>query len=246
MSKKSRELDISGSQQGNHKLKNLLSFQNELAESLLTGKPGPLKESKGLRLTRAIRRSWCDGRTAKASRLTLMALPFALRKKFISDWVDNGGGTSSFFSKEGEAFLEFILPLLADPSHERSICLFELAIMRLANSLSEFSPPDETRDIEPNAILQFNKLSSMVDFYCEPLDLLIAIEQGDVLPPVSIETTKLLVAPGLPGFCQIATVAEIKIIGRLSKPARLQELLDDKNSLSCVKSLLHIGALSHK
>lgn len=221
----------------------LLSFQNELAKSLLTGKEGPLKETKGLELTRAIRRSWCEGRTAKASRLTLMTLPFAQRKNLISDWVDQGGGTSSFYSKEGQAFLEFILPLLADPSHARSVCSFELAVMKLVNSSSEVSPPEEIRGIEPDAMLHSNQLSSLVKFYCDPTELLSAIESGGDLPPESLDSTQMLVAPGLPGFCKIATLGEIKIIDRLSEPARLQELLDDNHSLLNINYLLHIGAI---
>lgn len=224
----------------------LLSFQNMLAESLLTGKPGPLKETSGLKLTREIRRSWCESRTARASRLTLKTLPFVKRQEFITDWVDQGGGASSFILKEGEAFLEFILPMLPNTSHAKSICCFELAIIRLANSLSELSPPDKIRNADLNTMLQRSQLCSLINFYCEPSDLFEAIEQDHDLPPESIELTKLLVAPGIAGFCQIATIEEIAIMDRLVKPARLQELLDDKHSLSHIDSLLRIGAICHK
>lgn len=222
----------------------LLLFQTGLAESLRSGNPGPLKESDGLRLTRAIRRSWCEGRTAKAARLTLMILPQSLRQQLIANWVDQGGGTSSFFVKEGAAFLEFILPFLDEPSHSRSVCLFELAIMRAMNLSSEFIPPDEVNILSSSAVLKRHQMSFLINFFCDPADLLTAVELKKELPSVSDVSTQLLIAPGIPGLCRMAAPEEIALINRLSEPATLQQILAENHAEAHIKFLLNIGAIS--
>ena len=84
-----------------------------------------LEPSAGLRLTAAVQRSWREGRAARAARLTLSALPIADRQLLLERWIECGGGTSSFFAAEAEAFLTFIEPHLPGRSHLRTLCQLE-------------------------------------------------------------------------------------------------------------------------
>jgi hypothetical protein len=221
----------------------LLSFQNALAISLRDNQPGPLEESAGLRLTRSIRRSWCEGRSAKAARLTLMVLPPARRRELVAAWVDQGGGTSSFFAKEGEAFLDFIFPMLPEASYARSVCRFEQAVLRASDAADNFAPPEEFALLAADITLQRHQSSSLITFAGDPATLFSALERGTEPQSVSCNRVPLLVAPGLPGLCRLATTAEVALLDRLATPVELTELLAEAHALPTINGLVYVGAI---
>ena len=96
-----------------------------------------LAPSAGLRLTAAVQRSWCEGRAARAARLTLSALPIADRQWLLERWIERSGGTSSFFAAEAEAFLTFIERHLQGRSHIRTLCQLERATIRAGEGAAE-------------------------------------------------------------------------------------------------------------
>jgi hypothetical protein len=89
-----------------------------------------LQETPGFHLTRKIQRSWSRGRAARAAHLTLSLLPPATREALLDEWLDGGGGSSSFFALEAEGFLDFIAGHLSDGSRELTMCRVEQAVHR--------------------------------------------------------------------------------------------------------------------
>src|SRR4051812_45750010 len=88
-----------------------------------------LSRSEGVRLTATIQRSWCEGRAARAARVTLSSLPEAERRRLLGAWVDSGGGTASLFGAEADGFLRFIAERLPEHSAIRMVCQLEWATL---------------------------------------------------------------------------------------------------------------------
>ena len=101
-----------------------------------------IAQSAGYRFTVGVQRSWCVGRAARAGYLTLSTFPVALRSALLDEWVNSGGGTSSFFAAEGDALLDFIANRLPDPSHELTLCRLEQATLRANDGAIDFRAPD--------------------------------------------------------------------------------------------------------
>ena len=198
----------------------LQSFQDGLAGSVMSGRPGPLPETPGLRLTRSIRRTWCRGRVAVGAQLTLAALPQARAAALLDEWVDLGGGSGTFFAAEAEAFLEFAASRLDDPSHALSICRFECAVVRAGTAAAWFTPAE----FVAGTPLTRGRYASLVTFAGRPADLLSAIEHRAVLPPPSRRQRFLLLAPGIPGFWRAASGTERRIMEQLAVNPYLSEL----------------------
>lgn len=154
----------------------------------------PIMDSAGFRFTIEVQRSWCRGRAAKSTRLTLSILDADLRKRLLDTWVASGGGAASVLTAEADAFLDFIASHLPDPSHALTICRLEQATLRASEGTA-----------------------SIVHFHADPDQLLAAIAagRGAALPPVTAEpVVSILFAPGLDGLSRVATVEEVALWNR--------------------------------
>lgn len=198
--------------------------------------------SEGFRFTAAIQRSWCVGRAGKAARLTLSVLPAEQARQLLEQWVNLGGGTSSFFAAEADAFLEFIARTLPDPSHARTICRVEQATLRASAGVVEMVQPDLRRLAEPAGELRMGRYAALVPFYAEPRLLLGALE-GAALPPLSPKASWVLFAPGIENLFRGASDDERDLLQRLRAPAALESLLGDGHNLAQIEALLSAGAL---
>src|SRR5262249_24321541 len=171
-----------------------------------------LAGSEGLRFTAEIQRSWCIGRAAKGARLTLANLPAVERQPLLDGWVNQGGGTASFFASEADAFLDFIAARLPNPSHTLTLCRLEQATLRASQSARRFAPPD------------MSWLNTATGALCRGRHAML------VSTPVAV-----LFAPGLDGLFREATDAEVELWERLSSPVALSTLLMDAGVRSIVE-----------
>lgn len=191
----------------------LASYQSALAAAVGGGvfrqvELGGISEA-GIAMTARVRRSWCIARAGRAAPLTLSSLPQALRDRVLAEWVELGGGTHSFFEKEAELFLTFIAGHLAEPSHQLSLCRFELAAIKARAAAESFepsicvpAPADRLRRSADAALIALNA----------PIgDLLGALEGSCDWPAVADEPQYLLVAPGIDGVARPASGSEIAL-----------------------------------
>lgn len=160
----------------------------------------------GLRQTMRVRRSWCRARAARAASLTLSALPPLKRAELIEAWVRAGGGTRSFFEQEADAFLAFMAERLEGPSHQKSLCLFERAIVRA--SKVDWVPPG-AMTVTADTILQRSPDAALVKLGAPIAVLLDAIEGRVPWPDIDPDGPSLLVAPGINGRAREASRHEI-------------------------------------
>jgi len=152
--------------------------------------------SDGFRTTMNIQRSWCEARSASGAQLTLSALPREQRRRLVGEWVDSGGGTNSFFAAEAEAFLGFIEPRLASPSHALSLCRLEQAVLRAEAVATGFDAPDPVALEDPAAAMRRSRSASLVGLLAEPAELLAAIQsEGAAAAAVGLRA----VSAGRPG-----------------------------------------------
>ena len=199
-------------------------------------------DSEGFRFTTAVQRSWCLGRASKGARLTLSILPCDLARRLLESWVKLGGGTSSFFAAEADAFLDYIAARLPEPSHALTICRVEQATLRASNGLLEWTGPGIQSDIEPGCWLRRSRHAALVPFFQEPSKVLAALE-GGTLPPLLGATSWVLFAPGIGGLFRLSTDVERGLWQRLSVPARFSALLAEGYCRAELKDLLECGAL---
>jgi hypothetical protein len=201
-----------------------------------------LKQSRGMQVTRRIRRSWCEGRAANAARLTLSALPLEERQRIVREWVDSGGGAGAFSTGEAEAFLAFIAARQADPSHALTLARFEWAVLRAARAMPTFQPPDPAILSEPQTHICVGSFAALVDFFAEPTRLLAAVENGEPLPSLAVERHRMLIAPGLPGLCRIARSNEAALWDRLAMPVTMAKLAADGCRRATIAAFVAVGA----
>jgi hypothetical protein len=125
----------------------LAAFQSGLGRALMGEDTCPIDPaSAGFRFTAEVRRSWCEGRTMIAARTVLTLVPDAERRRFVAEYVDQGGGLAMFLPTENAAFLEFPAPRLPEPSHALSLCRMDQALTR-ARLASEMLAGSEPRTV---------------------------------------------------------------------------------------------------
>ncbi len=199
------------------------------------------KASAGYRFTAAVQRSWCVGRLDRAASFTLSVVPADLRARLLHAWVDAGGGTSSFFASESEAFLSFIAKNLPDPSHELTACRLERATLRANEHAQSFTPPDLSR-LAPACRIARGSFADLVVFHGEPRDIIESLLKHRHLP-ISRTGTALLFAPGIEGLQRIATPAQQSVWERLATPLPLGVLLEEGYDRTEVGQMLRWSCL---
>ncbi|HWA63206.1 MAG TPA: hypothetical protein VG939_17645 [Caulobacteraceae bacterium] len=174
---------------------------------------------RGLAVTAAVRRSWCEARTAKAGAITLSLLPTEARRRLIAEWVDLGGGAGAFRNLEAEAFLDFVAPRLPDPSHVLTLCRLEQALARAAVAVDFGAPPLP----RPGARVARGRWASLVRFGCEPVALIEAALGGPEPPPLEPRSRPVFVAPGIKGRLRPAIGPEAALWATLKEPQPWRE-----------------------
>jgi len=183
-----------------------------------------LAQSAGLRVTAAIQRSWCEGRAARAARLTLSALPAEERRRILDSWVRAGGGTASLFDAEAKAFLAFIAQALPEESPARVLCEIERATICASEGVTDFtSSPMPSPD--SSCRLRAGRYASLVRIAAE---------------------SSVLFAPGIDGLCRPATDAEVSLWQRLSSNPSLQALLAQHHEPAVLATLVAAGAVDYE
>ena len=199
-------------------------------------------ESEGFRATMNIQRSWCEARSANGAQLTLSALPREQRRRLVKAWVDGGGGTNSFFAAEAKAFLEFIEPRLAGPSHALSLCRLEQAVLLAEAVAAGFMAPDPTALDDAAAALRRGRHAALVGLFAEPDELLAAIQSQRPLPPLAACEQFLLVAPGVHGLARLAEAPDIALWQSLGGPWTIGHLLR-RHDRGSIETLWREGAI---
>ncbi|MEP7306592.1 MAG: hypothetical protein ABJA98_13830 [Acidobacteriota bacterium] len=212
-----------------------------------------LEPSAGLRLTAAVQRSWCEGRAARAARLTLSALPIADRQRLLARWIGRSGGTSSFFAAEAEAFLTFIERHLPARSHIRALCQLERATIRAGDGAAEreqarAGPADAwafhpSERLSATAGVGRGRYADLVEFWADPSMLIPAFYGEAELPPVASAATPMLFAPDIEGYCRPASAEEVALWRCLAEPVSLAAVLTRGVSPSTIRTLVREGAL---
>lgn len=203
-----------------------------------------LEPSPGLHLTMAVHRSWCEGRAARAARLTLSALPAAKRRQLLEEWVNRGGGTASFFAAEADGFLTFLERHLPEPSHIRTLCELERATIRASEGATDFVSP-ACPWITSRAVLRRGRHASLVNFHAEPSQLIPAFYGEAPLPPVSPDPYPMCFAPGIEGLCRQASDEEASLWRQLSVISSASVLVEHGHQPVTIVELLARGVIEH-
>ncbi|HVO23997.1 MAG TPA: hypothetical protein VMW56_10250 [Candidatus Margulisiibacteriota bacterium] len=201
-----------------------------------------IADSRGFRFTVGIQRSWCEGRAAKGAGITLSIMPPAERRRLVSEWVNAGGATNSFFASEADAFLDFIARRLPEPSHALTVCRMEQAVYRASDAALTFTPPDLSALNRPEAALRTGRSASLVFFFAEPYLLLDALVRAQPLPALSDQPLPVLFAPGLPGLFRLASCDERALWERLAEPVTVRALSRRRHARSTILALVTAGA----
>lgn len=199
--------------------------------------------SRGLQFTIEVQRSWCDGRARNAAYLTLSVLPRQFQQELIDAWVASGGGTSSFFASEANAFLEFIAGHLEPISHEMSICKLERAVHLAGSGALGFDAQTSTFQAG-NTMLYRGQYASLVDFYVEPDILFAMIEAKQALPSVGSDRIPLLFAPGIPNLFRHANPEEARLWSVLNYPQPIAKLLASGWGHEELLNMISLGAIA--
>lgn len=198
--------------------------------------------SAGFRFTVDVQRSWSMGRAAKAAQLTLSILPASERKALLEEWVNSGGGTTSFFAAEADAFLDFIAGHLPNPSHTLTLCRVEQATLRASEGALRFAAPDLSRLDALGCLLAAGRSAALVQFYAEPR-LVFAALAGEPFPPLSREVMPVFFGPGFEGLFCMAKVEEVALWERLVTPVALTELMREGHPREAVEALVLGGVV---
>jgi len=202
-----------------------------------------LLDGRGLPFTIDVQRSWCKGRARDAAYMTLSLLPEHDQQQLLSQWVERGGGTSSFFANEADAFLEFIATQLESRTHALSICRMEQAVHRAARGNAEATTPPAYDALSQQTVLAINRHSTLVEFYCNPDHLFAALSKHSSLPDVENQPVALLFAPWIPGYFRYAQDFEIKLLARLRRLFTVSDLLSEGHTLHELSNLINEGVL---
>lgn len=205
-----------------------------------------LKQSSGYQFTVGVQRSWCVGRATNAGYLTLSILDPEVRSRVLDEWTNSGGGTSSFFAAETEAFLDFIAQRLPDPSHELTVCRLEQATLRANEGASTFTQRDPALVDAPECMLRRGRHAGVVMFYGEPDRILNALVNHERLLPVSdAAVVTMLFGPGLEGLCRPASQLEIALLARVGSGVELSVLMREGWRLEEIKAMLRAGFVEY-
>lgn len=208
----------------------LLEFETALGRSIRTRGGaraeclGTLTQSAGFRFTAEVQRSWCVGRAERAATLTLSVIQEPLRRQLLDEWIDGGGGTSSFFAAESAAFLSFIEARLPEPSHELTACRLERATLRAAGGAGEFAVPHPVRLCEGCGVRR-HRLADAVVFYGDPVAIVKAFAERGPLPDVSAPQAATFFGPGIEDLQRPAMERELAIWRAAEKPCAMRDIL---------------------
>jgi len=202
-----------------------------------------LRASRGFHFTLAVRRSWCEGRAANTARRTLSVLPAGDRRELLREWIDAGGGASSFVANEAEAFLEFIAGRLPDPSHALTLCRLEQAVYRAGSRAATFQAPPASMLSGPDTTLRAGRYAALVPFFVEPDDLSAALQSALPIPAPAEPNCHLLFAPGIPGLFRRARKEEAQLWAALARPIPARVLWKLKRFRKWIQPLVAVGAL---
>ena len=197
-------------------------------------------DSRGLAFAREVRHSWCAMRATRAARLTLGLLSAEARRRALDEWLELGGGASSFFESEALAFLAFLDPRLPAPSHVLSVCRFEQALFRASSAAPSFVPP---RPAPRLGAVRQGAAASLVTFLAAPASVLSAAEVGAAPPPPAAQASHLLFAPGIPSLCFVPGAADLALWQSCATGARPRDLEASGHEAARVRALLEVGAL---
>ena len=203
-----------------------------------------LKTSAGFEFTVGVQRSWCVGRATRAGSFSFSVLSKEQRRQLLDEWVEAGGGTSSFFAAESEALLEFVAGRLPHPSHELTACRFEQATLRANQSSGGFVAPDDGILFDPGCTVRRGPHAAMVAFYGEPSAIVQALVKNEGLPSMSADTTNMLFGPGLDRLWRVASARETELWQRLAETTPLSAILSEGYSRGDLAPLLREGIVS--
>jgi hypothetical protein len=205
-----------------------------------------IAQSAGYRFTVGVQRSWCVGRAARAGYLTLSTFPAAVRSALLDEWVNSGGGTSSFFAAEADALLDFIANRLPDPSHELTLCRLEQATLRANDGAIDFRAPDPALIDNPRYLLRRGRRAGIAKFYGEPHYIMTALLQNQPLPPVSHQPElTMLFGPGLDRLCRPASQNELALWETLTAPLDSLSLVEEGHRREDIAALFITGVVEH-
>ncbi len=202
-----------------------------------------MADEPGFRFTISVQRSWCESRAAMSALQTLSLLTPAMRRSLLTEWVDRGGGVTSFFAGEAEAFLEFIASHLPNPSHALSLCRLEQAVHRTSPWTLSFEPPQPSLLDRTGMLLRAGAHAALVPIFVAPEDLLSAVLAAAPLPPQATPLCHLLFAPGLPRMFRLATPAETELWAQLARVEAMHAPGIGHEERAVVAELLAIGAI---
>jgi len=235
----------------------LLDFEIALGNLVRAGKAVPLstlrldaaeisclealKASAGLEFTAGVQRSWCIGRATRAGSFSLSVLSKDRRSQLLNEWVEAGGGTSSFFAAESEALLEFIAGRLPHPSHELTACRFEQATLRANRNSDDFRAQDSDILSAAECVVRRGRYAAMVAFYGEPSAIIEALVKNEASQPISVDTTNMLFGPGVDRLCRVASTRETELWQRLTETMPIDGILGEGYSRDDLAPLLREG-----
>jgi hypothetical protein len=125
--------------------------------------------------------------------------------------------------KTGEGLLEFISGHLPEASAERAVCRFEQLYLDAFNQAKHFEAPDP-----------------------EHFRLREAVQRAAHAGVICLrQEPSVLVAPGLPTVCRMASPAELRIWDRVIGPTRISDLMKEGCEGESIALLLQIGALEY-
>ncbi len=203
-----------------------------------------LKQSPGYQFTVGVQHSWCVGRAKNAGYLTLSVLSEDVRSRMLDEWTNCGGGTSSFFAAETEAFLDFIAERLPDPSHELTACRLEQATMRASEGAATFIAPEPDLLEEPGRVLRRGCHAGVVRFYGEPDRILNGLVNHESLPPVSAAAEVIMLfGPGLEQLCCSASPTQMALWERVGTGAELTALMREGHRRDEIATMLRGGVV---
>jgi hypothetical protein len=160
--------------------------------------------------------------------------------RMLEQWVNAGGGRSSFIESEADRFLDFVADHLPDPSHELTICRMEQGLLCARRGADSFDTRSSLEMNRADCAVCRGRNASVVVFHAEPSVLLSALGKKP-LPPLSPYMVSVAFAPGLDRFFRIATAEEVKIWERLGKPASVHDLLKEGHRQKMIETMFLEG-----
>jgi len=205
-----------------------------------------MTQSSAYRFTVAVQRSWCVGRAKRAGQLTLSILPAATRRRLLDEWIDAGGGTSSFAAAETDALLNFVANRLPDPSHELTICRFEQATVRANEGAMTFTAPAPIVPAASPCVVRRGRHAGLAAFHAEPHQILAVPWDRKSLPPVLPEPKVIMLfGPGFEQLCRPASAGDMALWERLTAAVEVPTLWREGHRRDDVETLLRAGVVEY-